>query len=205
MQSGVTRDELVEGIHPDAVLGGHRVIDPVRPKPGDDRTAMSQRAGDPGGPDGSGSSPRFSAGSIEVASQQAYAGRSPVLDAAQLEVLRRYGSERDMAAGEVLFADGDLTYDLIVVLAGEARIIERTAGRARRLSRLMARAVPGRDRPAHRPAGLPERGGEFGRAGAARSRGAGAGRHGAGARSQRADSEDVPAPAFDLDAASARA
>jgi thioredoxin reductase (NADPH) len=44
---------------------------------------------------------------------------------AQLEVLRSYGSEHDIAAGEVLFADGDLTYDLIVVLAGGARIIER--------------------------------------------------------------------------------
>jgi len=30
-----------------------------------------------------------------------------------------------MAAGDVLFADGDVSYDLIVVLAGEARIIER--------------------------------------------------------------------------------
>ena len=30
-----------------------------------------------------------------------------------------------MAAGEVLFADGDLTYDLFVVLAGEVRLIER--------------------------------------------------------------------------------
>jgi thioredoxin reductase (NADPH) len=30
-----------------------------------------------------------------------------------------------MAAGEVLFAAGDTTYDLIVVLAGEARIVER--------------------------------------------------------------------------------
>ena len=30
-----------------------------------------------------------------------------------------------MAAGDVLFADGDATYDLIVVLAGEARIVER--------------------------------------------------------------------------------
>ena len=58
-------------------------------------------------------------------SQQAYAGRNPVLDVAQLEVLRTYGSEHDMAAGEVLFADGDLTYDLIVMVAGEARIIER--------------------------------------------------------------------------------
>ena len=44
---------------------------------------------------------------------------------AQLELLRSYGSEHDIAAGEVLFADGDLTYDLIVVLAGGARIIER--------------------------------------------------------------------------------
>jgi thioredoxin reductase (NADPH) len=87
---------------------------------------MSQRAGDPKGTDGSGSSQRSSAGSIGVASQQAYAGRSPVLDAAQLEVLRSYGSEHDMAAGEVLFADGDLTYDLIVVVSGEAQIIERS-------------------------------------------------------------------------------
>jgi CRP-like cAMP-binding protein len=51
-------------------------------------------------------------------------GRSPVLDAAQLGVLRGYGSERDVAAGDVLFADGDETYDLIVLLAGTADIIE---------------------------------------------------------------------------------
>jgi thioredoxin reductase (NADPH) len=57
-------------------------------------------------------------------SQQAQAGRSPVLDAAQLEVLHRYGREHDVAAGDVLFADGDVSYDLIVVLAGEVRIIE---------------------------------------------------------------------------------
>ena len=51
-------------------------------------------------------------------------GRSPVLDAAQLGVLRGYGSEREVAAGDVLFADGDETYDLIVLLAGTADIIE---------------------------------------------------------------------------------
>jgi thioredoxin reductase (NADPH) len=39
-------------------------------------------------------------------------------------VLRRYGREHDVAAGDVLFADGDMSYDLIVVLAGQARIIE---------------------------------------------------------------------------------
>src|SRR5260370_32153566 len=65
------------------------------------------------------------AGSSGGASQQARAGRSPVLDAAQIEVLRRYGSEHDVAAGDVLFADGDVTYDLIVVLAGEARLVGR--------------------------------------------------------------------------------
>jgi|HubBroStandDraft_4_1064222.scaffolds.fasta_scaffold15975_2 thioredoxin reductase (NADPH) len=52
-------------------------------------------------------------------------GRSPVLDAAQLGVLRGYGSEHDVAAGDVLFADGDETYDLNVLLAGSADIIER--------------------------------------------------------------------------------
>ena len=51
-------------------------------------------------------------------------GRSPVLDAAELDVLRRYGTERGVAAGEVLFADGDETYDLIVMLDGTAEIIQ---------------------------------------------------------------------------------
>jgi thioredoxin reductase (NADPH) len=57
-------------------------------------------------------------------SSRSQAGRAPVLDAAQLEVLRRYGSEYDVAAGDVLFAAGDQTYDLIVLLDGEAEIIE---------------------------------------------------------------------------------
>jgi thioredoxin reductase (NADPH) len=87
---------------------------------------MTQHAGrrleGPGGP---GSSPGAAAGSGAGSAEQFQAGRSPVLDAAQLEVLRRYGREHEMAAGEVLFAAGDTTYDLIVVLAGEARIVER--------------------------------------------------------------------------------
>jgi thioredoxin reductase (NADPH) len=53
-----------------------------------------------------------------------FPGRSPVLDADQLGVLRGYGSEREVAAGDVLFADGDETYDLIVLLTGTADIIE---------------------------------------------------------------------------------
>jgi hypothetical protein len=39
-------------------------------------------------------------------------GWSPVLDAAQLAVLRPYGSEQATSAGDVLFAEGDATYDL---------------------------------------------------------------------------------------------
>jgi thioredoxin reductase (NADPH) len=86
---------------------------------------MTHRAEGHVGPDGAESSPRSSGGDGGGDSQQSQAGRSPVLDGAQLEVLRRYGSEHDMAAGDVLFADGDETYDLIVVLAGEAQIIRR--------------------------------------------------------------------------------
>src|ERR1700688_3431554 len=51
------------------------------------------------------------------------AGRCPVLNAAQLEALRSYGTEHEVAAGEVLFAEGDETYDLIVVLEGEIQIV----------------------------------------------------------------------------------
>jgi thioredoxin reductase (NADPH) len=50
-------------------------------------------------------------------------GWSPALDADQLEVLRRYGIEREVAAGEVLYADGDETYDLIVLLDGTAEVV----------------------------------------------------------------------------------
>ena len=55
------------------------------------------------------------------------AGRSPVLDAAQLAVLRSYGNEHAISAGDVLFAEGDATYDLIVVLEGEVQIVANAA------------------------------------------------------------------------------
>ena len=71
------------------------------------RRAAHGRAGDRGGD-----------------SQFSAPGRSPTLDADQLEVLRGYGTERDVASGEVLFADGDETYDLIVMLDGTAEIIQ---------------------------------------------------------------------------------
>ena len=64
-------------------------------------------------------------GSISGGDSQQQAGRNPVLDAAQLEVLRRYGSEHDVGAGDVLITDGDVTYDLIVVLDGQVQVVER--------------------------------------------------------------------------------
>src|ERR1022692_1171518 len=82
-------------------------------------TAMTHRADGPVGPDGIESLPRSAGGDSGGDPQQSQAGRSPVLDGAQLEVLRRDGSEHDMAPGEGVFADGDETYDLIVMLAGE--------------------------------------------------------------------------------------
>jgi len=54
-------------------------------------------------------------------------GYRPVLSRPQLEVLHRYGAEQRVAIGDVLFRDGDETYDLIVLLEGEARIVEHHA------------------------------------------------------------------------------
>jgi thioredoxin reductase (NADPH) len=51
-------------------------------------------------------------------------GRAPVLDTAELEVLRGYGTERDTRPGDLLFADGEENYDLIVLLAGTADIVK---------------------------------------------------------------------------------
>ena len=73
---------------------------------------------DPGGP---GPDP---AGDYGDDSRLSAPGRSPVLDEAQLEMLRRYGTERDVVAGDTLFADGDETYDLIVMLDGTAELVQ---------------------------------------------------------------------------------
>jgi thioredoxin reductase (NADPH) len=56
-------------------------------------------------------------------SPQSQAGRSPTLDAQQLQVLGSYGTEHAISAGDVLFAEGDESYDLIVVLEGEVEIV----------------------------------------------------------------------------------
>jgi thioredoxin reductase (NADPH) len=64
------------------------------------------------------------AGPPQAAEPQQVAGRAPVLDDGQLAVLRRYGTEQEVAAGDVLFADGDENYDLIVIVDGQADIVQ---------------------------------------------------------------------------------
>ena len=48
----------------------------------------------------------------------------PLLGESQLTTLRRYGSEVEVVDGEILFADGDQTYDMIVVLEGGVEVVE---------------------------------------------------------------------------------
>jgi thioredoxin reductase (NADPH) len=48
-----------------------------------------------------------------------------VLRESQLAVLRRYGAEQGTQASDVLYAEGDESYDLLVVLDGEVQVVER--------------------------------------------------------------------------------
>ena len=48
----------------------------------------------------------------------------PLLGESQLTTLRRYGRESSVRDGDVLFADGDQSYDMIVVLEGSIEIVE---------------------------------------------------------------------------------
>jgi thioredoxin reductase (NADPH) len=51
-------------------------------------------------------------------------GLRPLLGALQLEILNRYGSEHLVSRGDFLFADGDRSYDMIVILEGTVDIVE---------------------------------------------------------------------------------
>jgi len=48
----------------------------------------------------------------------------PLLGESQLRTLRRYGKEFEVPDGEILFADGDQAYDMIVVLEGGVEVVE---------------------------------------------------------------------------------
>jgi thioredoxin reductase (NADPH) len=50
------------------------------------------------------------------------------LSSPQIATIERYGDTHDAPAGELLFADGDETYDLIVLLTGNADIVQGQGG-----------------------------------------------------------------------------
>ena len=61
---------------------------------------------------------------------------SPPLDDEQLALLRRYGQERPTRAGQMLFREGDRTYDFIVVLSGAVAVVDHEAGAVREMATL---------------------------------------------------------------------
>jgi thioredoxin reductase (NADPH) len=63
----------------------------------------------------------------------------PKLSDEQLDTLGAYGTEEPIAAGQVLSAAGDPSYDLMVILAGEVTAFDCHAGTRREIVRLRAR------------------------------------------------------------------
>ena len=51
----------------------------------------------------------------------------PTLDASQLAELAEFGEEREVAAGDLLYAAGDQTYDFFAILEGEVEIVRLDA------------------------------------------------------------------------------
>jgi thioredoxin reductase (NADPH) len=59
----------------------------------------------------------------------------PKLTPAQVDLLARYGEVRPMAAGEVLFREGDTSYDVMVVLEGSVSVLVGSGEDVRELAR----------------------------------------------------------------------
>jgi thioredoxin reductase (NADPH) len=60
----------------------------------------------------------------------------PKLSDEQLAILSRYGSVEDTTIGQVLFSAGDPSYDLIVLLAGQAEAFDTHGGQRRHIATL---------------------------------------------------------------------
>ena len=58
----------------------------------------------------------------------------PTLTGDQIEYLKRYGEVRETEAGQVLFTEGDRSYDFIVILGGEVEIAENFEGEPRTIA-----------------------------------------------------------------------
>ncbi len=58
----------------------------------------------------------------------------PTLVDDQIEFLRRYGEVRKIEPGQVLFREGDRSYDFIVILDGEVEIVDDFEGEVRTIA-----------------------------------------------------------------------
>jgi thioredoxin reductase (NADPH) len=58
----------------------------------------------------------------------------PTLTRDQIQYLERYGEVRETEAGQVLFTEGDRSYDFIVILEGEVEIAENFEGKRRTIA-----------------------------------------------------------------------
>src|SRR5918997_2477389 len=58
----------------------------------------------------------------------------PTLTEDQIRYLGRYGEVKKTEAGQVLFREGDTSYDFVVILAGEVEIVDNFAGEARTIA-----------------------------------------------------------------------
>lgn len=58
----------------------------------------------------------------------------PALADDQIAFLMRYGEARKVEAGQVLFREGDRSYDFIVILEGEVEIVDKFQGEARTIA-----------------------------------------------------------------------
>lgn len=58
----------------------------------------------------------------------------PTLDGSQISLLEQYGAVRETEAGQVLFAEGDTSYDFIVILDGSVDIVENFGGEDRTIA-----------------------------------------------------------------------
>ena len=60
----------------------------------------------------------------------------------QLAVLRAYGTEHNVRDGEILFSNGEQTYDMIVVLEGTVDILKHRPAKRGRAYHLWPARVP---------------------------------------------------------------
>ena len=69
---------------------------------------------------------------MDIRTGEIRCGAFPTLTDDQIAFLKRYGEVRKTQAGQLLFGEGDRSYDFIVILEGEAEIVENFGERRAR-------------------------------------------------------------------------